>query len=378
MTYRCEELPLISPGAGTKLTVLLHRFGDPGAQPKAYIQASIHADEIPAMMAAHHLLQLLAKAEKDGLIKGEIVLVPYANPIGLGQWLNERHLGRYEQRSGGNFNRDWPDLEPATAAKIDGRLGSDASQNVALIREALCEVLSERTAERELQSLRRSLAKESVTADLVLDLHCDDESLLHLFLLPQHWPDAADFAGELGADAVLLDEGGTGGAFDEANSKIWVGLQRRFPDHPIPAACLAMTVELRGKADVSDRLGRQDADALYRCLVRRGLIAGDLAPPPPPPAEATPLDASQIVRAPAAGIVAYQVALGDRVKKGQVIAELVDPAAPPGAPRAKMVTATDGLVMQRRLHKLVLANHGVAKIVGKDPLPPETAFVLEA
>ncbi len=378
MTYRCEKLPLLSPGAGTELTVLLHRFGDPGARPKAYIQASIHADEIPAMMAAHHLLQRLDEAEKAGLVRGEIVLVPYANPIGLGQWVNERHLGRYEQRGGGNFNRNWMDLEAPTARKVEGRLGSDADANVAVIRDAMLEVLSEQSATRELGSLKLALAKESLTADLVLDLHCDDEALLHLFLLPQHWPDAADLAGELGAEAILLDEDTGGGAFDESNSKVWVGLQRRFPEHPIPAACLATTVELRGKADVCDRLGRQDADAIYRCLVRRGFIAGDVPPPPPPPAEATPLDAAQIVRAPAAGIIAYKVALGDRVTKGQVIAELVDPAAPAGVPRAQMVTATDGLVMQRRLTKLVLADQGIAKIVGKEPLPPETAFILEA
>jgi len=378
MTHRTEELALDAPAPGTRQSLLLHRFGRPGARPKAYVQAAIHADEVPAMVAAHHLLQMLAAADRNGLVLGEVVLVPFANPVGLAQWVNQRHLGRHALAAGGNFNRDWPDLEEQVAERIEGRLGERAADNVACVRAALTAILEGPTAAATYGPHRLGLFRESVTADLVLDLHTDDEALLHLFLLPQHWPEAADLAAELGAAAVLLDEDTGGGAFDESNSKLWVGLQRRFPDRPLPAACLAATVELRGQGDASDALGRQDAGGLYRFLVHRGVVAGADTPAPPLGVEATPLAACQVVRSPAAGIVVYAVEVGERVTRGQTVAELIDPAAAPGSPRRLLLAETDGLVLSRRLHKLVRPQQTVAKIVGTTPLPPASAFVLEA
>ena len=59
MTHRIERLPLGAGTPGTRREVMLHRFGSPGARPKAYFQAAIHADEIPALLAAHHLVRRL-------------------------------------------------------------------------------------------------------------------------------------------------------------------------------------------------------------------------------------------------------------------------------------------------------------------------------
>ena len=49
---------------------------------RAYIQASLHADELPGMILAHHLIKMLDSADKLGLISKEIIIVPFANPIG--------------------------------------------------------------------------------------------------------------------------------------------------------------------------------------------------------------------------------------------------------------------------------------------------------
>mgnify|MGYP003349336075 FL=1 len=94
------ELKLLpaAPGSDHWLTVL--RFGTPGAGPKAYIQASLHADEVPGMLVGWHLRRLLEAAEAEGRIAGEVVLVPAANPLGLGQWVLRGHQGRFELASG--------------------------------------------------------------------------------------------------------------------------------------------------------------------------------------------------------------------------------------------------------------------------------------
>lgn len=377
MPRQTERIPLLGPGPGTRQEVMLHRYGTRGSGRKAYLQASLHADETPAMLALQHLLPLLERADREGRITGEIVIVPFANPLGLAQWVNETHLGRYELRGGGNFNRGWPDLAERVAAKVEGKLVADAAANVATIRAAILDTLSEGKPRKELDLLKLVLARESATADLVLDLHCDDDSLLHLFLIPQHWPEASDIAAEFGMPAVLLAEDSGGGAFDEFNSTLWVKLARRFPEHPIPPACVAATVELRGQADVSDELGAADGAALYRILARRGFLREELGALPPLECEATDLTACQSLRVPAGGIIVYRVALGARVRKGDLVAEIVDPAAAPGTPRLPLHAGTDGLVLSRVRYKFVATGQAVMKIVGREPLAERAGYLLE-
>ena len=369
MTHRIERLPLGAGTPGTRREVMLHRFGSPGARPKAYFQAAIHADEIPALLAAHHLVRRLMGAEAQGAIRGEVVVAPFANPIGLDQQVNSYHLGRHELGGGGNFNRNWPDLTPAAADKVAGKLTEAEDANVATIRAPLGEVVAEMTPVTQLDSLRQVLAGQAVDADLVFDLHCDDDALMHLFVIPQHWPLAADIAAELGCRAVMLSEDSGGNSFDEAFSTPWVKLAGRYPDHPVPVACLSGTVEFRGRREVSDKLAEQDGAALFRGLQRHGVIDGDPGPLPEALCEATPLDGCEFVKAPAPGVLSYEVELGERVEKDQLIAWLIDPAAEdPNAGRREIRAGAAGLILSRRDRLYVQPGETLAKVVGSTPL----------
>ena len=143
MTRDTERLPLGAARPGTERFLLVHRYGAPGARPKAYLQAALHADETPALLVLHHLTRLLDGADARGEITGRIVLVPYANPIGLDQIVNRAQTGRYALAGGGNFNRDWPDLYAAVAERVEDRLTDDAARNVAVIRRTLLDALAE-------------------------------------------------------------------------------------------------------------------------------------------------------------------------------------------------------------------------------------------
>ena len=204
MTRMSERIPLGADRPGTQRTLLVHRYGDPDARPKAYLQAALHADETPALLVAHHLVRLLDEADARGEIAGQIVLVPYANPIGLDQIVNRGHSGRFELAGGGNFNRNWPDLFEPVCKQVSEQLGDDAAANVATIRQAINELLAGLSATSELDRLRLTLARQAADADLVLDLHCDDDALMHLYLLDAHWPEGRTLAAELGCRAVLL------------------------------------------------------------------------------------------------------------------------------------------------------------------------------
>ncbi len=79
---------LLPPTPGTHRELISLHYGQPGAAAgKAYLQASLHADELPGMLVAHHLRRRLDALEAEDRITGEIVLVPMANPIGLSQHL---------------------------------------------------------------------------------------------------------------------------------------------------------------------------------------------------------------------------------------------------------------------------------------------------
>ncbi len=370
MSKTVETIDLVSPSPGTTRQLKVHRYGTPGAGPKAYFQAALHADEYPGLLVANHLIGLLDAAQAQGDVTGEIIVVPIANPIGLGQQLNGQHLGRYEFSGGGNFNRSWPDLAEGAYEAVKEKLGSDAQANVVLIRKALaCEVAG-LEVHTEFDGLRKVLLGMSVTADMVFDLHCDNEALMHLYSSTLHRDLAAELACDIAAPVILLEEDPGGTPFDQANTRTWLKLREMAGGNvPIPAACFSVTVELRGRNDVFDDLAAADAQALFRFLQRRGVIAGDPGPLPKALGEPTPLDGTDVIRAPAAGVVAYHKHLGDIVQAGEVVAELIDLlAGDPTKARTPIISKASGLFFARMNEKLARPGAEICKVAGKDPL----------
>jgi len=361
-----ERIPLPFARLGTQRTLTVHRFGTPGARPKAYIQAALHADEIPGQLVAHHLLRLLASAP----VTGEIVVVPVANPIGLDQVVEGAAVGRYALGGGGNFNRGFPDLTADAAERLRGRLGADAAANAAAVRDALRAAHAALSPEGEVAALRHALLGLALDADLVLDLHCDTEAVVHLYTGEALWPGTTDIAAELGCRAVLLSAQSGGDPFDESCSAPWWRLAERLgPDTPIPAACTAVTVELRGKADVSDALAEADARAILRVLIRRGMVAGDAGPLPALAGTATPLAGLDRLTAPVSGVIAFHHAVGDVVHAGDLVAEIVDSTAEPAAARTPVTARCDGLLMARSNQRFAGAGDLIASVAGAAARP---------
>jgi len=321
---RTETLSLVSATPGLVPTLKVLHFGRPGAGPKAMIQAALHADEVPAMLVAQVLRELLTAADAAGEVLGEVVLVPYANPLGLGQQLLGQHQGRFDLRDGINFNRHVPDLTEAVARAVEGRLGADATANVALVRSALRDAASALQARHPVDDLKNRLLQLAADADIVLDMHCDSDAALHLYGLTPQRDLCVELGALLGAQAILLATESGDSPFDEACSRPWLVLQQRHPALPLPLGCFSTTVELRGEADTHHALARQDAAAIVEFLRRRGVLAGTPGALPAPLCEPTPLSGSEPVVAPRAGVVVFHVASGQRVAAGDVVADLVD------------------------------------------------------
>ncbi len=348
-----------APGVRHSLQVL--RFGTPGRGPKASIQAALHADEVPAMLVALRLREQLEALEAQGQLLGEVLLVPYANPLGLAQQLLGHHHGRFDLRDGTNFNRNHVDLGAEALAAVRGRLGADAAANTVLIREALRAAAGRLRAEHPVQDLKHKLLQLAVDSDIVLDLHCDGQAAVHLYTLTPHETLGAELGALLGARAVLLATDSGDGPFDEACSRPWLVLQQAHPDHPVPLACFGATVELRGEADTSHTLAQQDASAIVEFLRRRGVIAGTPAPLPPALCRPTPLAGSEPVTATGAGVVVYHQEPGDQVEAGTLIADVVD--ADSGAIEAVRARSA-GVLYARSATRWATPGKRLAKIAG--------------
>lgn len=220
-------IPGDTPGTEWRLPVLRFKGHDPKA-PKTYIQAALHAGELPGTVLLHFLCERLRQSESQGGIAGDITIVPQANPIGAAQSHFGELQGRFDLGSRTNFNRDFPLISIVDRATLTEDLdGYPATDR-----------------------LKRQLLHMALGADLVLDLHCDDESLQYAYIDEAFWPEAADLAAALDMEAVLFSDGESS-AFEEAVGFAWkyeVPGERRpgCPENsPSPSSCAANATSIR-------------------------------------------------------------------------------------------------------------------------------------
>ncbi|MFP8835140.1 succinylglutamate desuccinylase/aspartoacylase family protein [Hydrogenophaga sp. XSHU_21] len=357
-----QYIDLQSPSPGTRQSLSVLRFGAPGRGPKAYIQGALHADEVPAILVARQLAQMLEELEARGAVLGEVVLVPFANPIGLAQHNLGQLQGRFDLRDGRNFNRGYADLAAAAIDRIAPHLTASLEDNTRLIRAALKSAADDLVAVQPADDLKNQLLRLAIDADTVIDLHCDTDAVMHVYALTPQGGLAAQLGAALGAQAVLLATESGDSPFDEACSRPWLDLQQRFAQHPIELACFSATVELRGECDTHHGLARQDALGLCAFLAQRGVLAADIADPlPAPRCEPTPLSGSEPITAPHPGVVVFHRSPGDRVTAGDVIADLVN--ADTGAV-TPLRCQSAGVLYARTSQRWASAGKRLAKIAG--------------
>ncbi|HEV7308676.1 succinylglutamate desuccinylase/aspartoacylase family protein [Ensifer sp.] len=332
-----SEIIIAGDTAGIEWRLPVFRFkGKNAAAPKTYIQAALHANELPGTALAHFLIEELQQADKSGAILGDIVVVPQANPIGTAQSHFGELQGRFDLGSRTNFNRDFP-LTSLTN------------------RDSLIEDLDRFSAT---DRLKRQLLHMALGADLMLDLHCDDEALQYAYIDDAFWPEAGDLAAALDMEAVFLSDGESS-AFEEAVAYAWkyeTGQKKtRLPGR------LSVTVELRGTRDVYPDLARKDAEGVFRFLVARGVVAGDDRVLAPFTGVVAPLDNIEMIRAPEAGAILFHRDIGERVKKGDLLATiLARPGQTGGAVEVR--APQDGLIVTRVSTRLARRRSDLMKI----------------
>ncbi len=382
MSYELITRHITGDSPGRKTSFQYFKIGPEASAdiPKVFIQAALHADEQPGIMVLHHLLKLLKQADAKDQLVAQFVLMPMVNPLGMGGLRLNQHQGRYEEVSGVNYNRKWPRLYEAIAEDIDGKLGQDAENNQQIIIKAVADWIASSKPITAVEQQRHFVIQEAYDADYVLDLHCDDEALVHLFAVPQLKESSHNLSTWIGSAATLLAEDSGGGSFDEVWPALWIDAAKENPEYPIPLKVKAAgTVEYRGESDVFDDLNKDDANRLYGFFQDEGLISGSAIMDKPQIApEPTDLDATEMLRVDQAGLLAYKVELNQMVKKGQLIAELIalegDEAF---EKRTPIFAGTSGRIISRNINKYVWPGCSIAKIVGNEKLESRGDYLLE-
>jgi predicted deacylase len=205
----------------------------------------------------------------------------------------------------------------------------------------------------------------AIDADIVLDLHCDNEAVMHMYTGDALVDAVRPLSALLGAHALLLARASGGEAFDEACSRLWWDLADHFgPTAAIPPACVAVTVELRGESDVRYDHAERDAHALLQYLAHAGVLDVPAEPLPEPLCEPTPLAGVAPLCAPHAGVLVFLKKLGDRVDAGDAIADLVNPVS------GKVTTLRvnqPGVFFASTAHRHLLRGMHVCKVAGATP-----------
>ncbi len=358
MQTHVHELLEVVPG--TTRQIRSFHYGPANAAGKVYIQASLHADELPGMLVLWHLKQRLAHLEAAGLMRWSVVVVPVANPLGLEQVLMDVPQGRFDNDSRENFNRFFLDVSQQVGDRVEALLADEPGANLQLIRGALLQTLASQEPATQLQSMRLTLQTLACDADIVLDLHCDFEAVQHLYLSPDFWLHVEPLARYLGARACFLAKEAGGQSFDECFTLFWAHMQARFPGR-FSAPGFAVTVELRGVADVDHGLARQDCQALIDYLIQRGAIDGQAPPLPPLLNAPTPLAGVEPVVSPVGGLIVFFAKVGDYLAAGQILAEVIDPITDRVTPVA---CTREGLLYVRSVRRMASAGMTIAHVAG--------------
>jgi predicted deacylase len=356
-----QSIPLLSAAIGTHRELVSFHFGQSDSGQKIFVSSTLHADETPAMLTNVLLKRRLLELEAQGALTAEIVLVPVANPVSLGQSVLGQFVGRFDLGSGKNFNRHFLQFDRLIDRAREA-LGADPVANRQIVRHLMREELDRQTPLTEFESLQLALLKHSFDADVVIDLHCSLEAVMHVYTSEAAWAEFEPLARYLGARASLLATDSGAGAFDETHSLLWWKLQQSLPaSKPVDTGTIAVTVECRGQRDVSYEIAQQDADAIINYLIWRKAIRAEAQPLPELLMPATPLAGSEQFYAPVSGILVHRANIGDMIRAGDPLFDIIDPLTDE---TTTISSKTEGIFYMRRAIRFVTAGAPLGRVTG--------------
>jgi predicted deacylase len=331
-----RDIVLRTTATGHALTAPVFRCRGRNERPLAYVQANVHGGELQGNAAILALFDLLEKESP----RGSVVLVPRVNPVSANQQVGDYVAGVYDLATGQNFNRGYINLtgpsrgSSACYVDVEAFVAEHRDAALAEIRDGFREALRAALAavrggvdpwgvDARLEQVL-AIQEISLEADVVLDLHTGDRAPRYLYA-----PEGATAATRaFGIPFVLEVPPRFAGALDEATFVPWNDLAeafRRVGRTDVHRLVDGFTVELGSMNAFSLSQGAEDAKRIASALRYYGVLDGE----PEDPSHrivACSVNDYRSLHAPAAGLVDAVVTPGAPVRKGDLLARMVDPS----------------------------------------------------
>ncbi len=307
---------------GLPLTIPVYRLKGDGSGKSVYIQANMHGAEVQGNAVIYQLLEQL-----KGLgLRGDITLVPYANPIGCNQKSGEFTLGRFDPITGVNWNRMYHYNSELVNRFAERSHTLSDEQLTTEFKAALIDDIEQKltgpqhslsTGKRIALNLQR-LAHE---ADIVLDLHTGPISAKHLYCAEY----ARESAKHFNIEHVLLIPNEFDGAMDEASFCPWWQLHTELKQQgrmfSIPVEAFTVELGSQERIDLTDAL--EDAQSILSYLNYQGVFVDAPYQAKTMQRHACMLKDYVTYYAPMGGMIEYMAGLGEHVKAGDAIANVL-------------------------------------------------------
>ncbi len=321
MHFTQSSLNVGELATGQELSIPVYHLAakDPAA-PSVFVQANVHGAEVQGNAVIFQLMKQLEAMD----VRGEVTLLPLANPLGINQKSGEFTLGRFDPITGVNWNREYLEHSIDISAFYQQHCQLDDAQLKQQFRLALlasCEAHLANpwgvTTGKRLAVTLQTLAHQ---ADIVIDLHTGPKSCKHLYC-PEYDRDSAKF---FSIPYSLIIPNDFGGAMDEAAFCPWWTLAEHAASQgremSVPVAAFTLELASQERIDMQDAL--VDAQGILAYLSYRGVISEKVAPAEMPRFGCLLKDYKKY-HAPKGGLVEYLAQPGRPLKAGEPLANIL-------------------------------------------------------
>ncbi|MEO0536008.1 MAG: succinylglutamate desuccinylase/aspartoacylase family protein [Cyanobacteria bacterium P01_A01_bin.123] len=325
-------VPLMQMASGDRLSLQTYCFQGATPGKKVYIQANLHGAELAGNAVVYALIEFFSQLDAAQL-KGEVLLLPLCNPLGVNQRTHHFVSGRFNPYDGRDWNRIHWDYEKTGAdipAFAKAHLKDSPEQIIHAFRQQIGLAF-----QRELETLRSpagvpihqlyrtQLQALALDADYLVDLHSStNEGLTYLYYFDRR----ADSARTFGLDFGTLLDQYDGDAFDEAFIKPWLALEMAFEQlhHPLRLDIEAFTLELGTGMQIDADAVKRGIAGVQNYLVHKGMLPS-IEPPRVNESAVKFAHHSRVIKyyATAGGLVQQRLKPGTTVKKDQRLYQLL-------------------------------------------------------
>ncbi|WP_019027230.1 succinylglutamate desuccinylase/aspartoacylase family protein [Colwellia piezophila] len=323
-----EVMSVGEMASGAKLTVPVYSFkSENNSAASVYIQANMHGAEVQGNAVIFQLLELLQHCD----LRGNITLVPYANPVACNHKNGEYTLGRFDPITGVNWNRMYhfnqSMIQPFAEQYLDANEADIRDDFKRFLVTELDQKLAHNiwgitTGQRIAYQLQR-LAHQ---ADIVLDLHTGPISSKHLYC-PEYAQASAEY---FDIEHTILIDNDFGGAMDEATFCPWWSLQQAFEklgrNFTMGKGAFkreSFTVELGSQEQIDLDVAKEDASSILAYLHSQGVIDNQQYQPKAMTRYACYLKDYKAIYSPMGGMVDYLAEFGKPLAAGEPLARIL-------------------------------------------------------